>query len=82
MLQQETQFAIGDKVIYNPNMPNLKPFYDRLDDIATVIGFEGDYVKIQFKNSGFITNIIAKPLYPNDVQIPVYTMYALTKIDE
>ena len=79
MLEQETQFVIGDRVIYNPNMPNLRPFKERLDDIATVIGFEGNYVKIQFRNSGFISIIDTMPLYPNDVPFPVYTTYASGK---
>lgn len=82
MLEQVVNFVIGDTVIYNPNMPNLKPFYERLYDIAKVIGFEGDYVKIQFRNSGFISIIDTMPLYPNDVPFPVYTTYALTKLNQ
>ena len=62
MLEQVENFVIGDTVIYNPNMPNLAPPEQRLYDIAKVIAFEGDYVNIQFKRSGFITKILAKPL--------------------
>jgi hypothetical protein len=80
MLEQVAQFVVDDIVIYNPNMPNLKPPHERLRDIVKVIGFEGDYAKVQFLRSGYITNILTTPLQLNDWPIHIYREYALTKL--
>ena len=82
MLEQVAQFAVGDTVIYNPNLPNLKPFHDRLCDIAKVISFEGDYAKVQFKRSGFIGHILITPLSPNCYPFTIHHEHALTQIPD
>jgi hypothetical protein len=80
MLEQVAQFVVGDTVIYNPNMPNLKLPHERLGDIAKVIGFEGDYAKVQFLRSGYIGHILITPLRSNYWPFEIYREYALTKI--
>jgi hypothetical protein len=79
MLEQVAQFTVGDIVIYNPNVPNLKPPHRRLCDIVKVIGFEGDYAKVQFLRSGFISNILITAC-PENMPIPIYREYALTNL--
>ena len=79
MLEQVAQFTVDDIVIYNPNMPNLKQPHERLTHIVKVIGFEGDYAKVQFLRSGYITNILMTPV-PENMPIPIYREYALTKL--
>ena len=79
MLEQVAQFAVDDIVIYNPNLPNLKPFKERLDDIAKVIDLEGNYAKVQFLRSGFISNILITEC-PENWYFPYYRKYALTKL--
>ncbi len=79
MLEQVERFAIGDYVVYNPNMPNLKPPHERLRDIAKVISFEGDYARVQFLRSGYISNILMTS-FPENMPIPIYIEYSLTKL--
>jgi hypothetical protein len=82
MLEQVAQFAVGDTVIYNPNLPNLKLFYERLHDIAKVISFEGDYAKVQYLRSGYIGHILITPLSPNRYPFTIHREYALTKLPD
>ncbi len=79
MLEQVAGFVLGEIVIYNPNMPNLKLPHERLDDIAKVIDLEGNYAKVQFLRSGFISNILITEC-PENWYFPYYRKYALTKL--
>ncbi len=79
MLEQVAGFVLGEIVIYNPNMPNLKLPHERLDDIAKVIDLEGNYAKVQFLRSGYISNILITEC-PENWYFPYYRKYALTKL--
>lgn len=59
-------FEVGDRVVYNPNIPGLAPNTDpaRAGDIGTVSAVTKDYVTITFDN-GFQNNI--SRFFPGDV---------------
>ncbi len=41
-------FITGDWVVYNPNMPDLKPIRERVYDIGRIIAADDAYYTIQF----------------------------------
>jgi hypothetical protein len=46
-------FAVGDKVVYNPYLPNLKLPKFRPWDHARIIKIDGDYLSLEFYNFGY-----------------------------
>ena len=44
-------FAVGDKVVYNPNVPDLLPPQFRLRDHARIIKMDSDYLYLLFYNA-------------------------------
>ncbi len=44
-------FAVGDWVLYNPNMPDLPPATERLRDIGVVQSVDEHYVHILFAHN-------------------------------
>ena len=45
-------FAVGDKVVYNPSVPDLLPPHFRFGDHARVINMDKRYLHVQFYNNG------------------------------
>lgn len=50
-LNKTMDFAVGDKVVYNPNVPNLQPPQFRRRDHARIIKMDSHYLYLLFYNS-------------------------------
>jgi len=43
-------FEVGDRVVYNPNLPDLAPNTNRPHNVGTVVGVDDNYVRLKFNS--------------------------------
>jgi hypothetical protein len=46
------KFEIGNRVVYNPSIPNLKPNTERPRDVGVITDIDNKYLHITFDRSG------------------------------
>ena len=68
-------YKIGDKVIYNPTVINLKPPNQRPGDCGVVIGIDNEYVIVELNHSGLLKVLNRSISHFPDVKLPIINEY-------